>query len=78
LTISRMGHSREPAGRAGLRQVWRDHAPLCIGQIGLVSREGAAMLLSCGRRPHGESKVGFRKPLGITAGAMTQPFKNCR
>jgi hypothetical protein len=32
------------------------------------------MLLSSGWRPHGESKVGFEKRLGITAGAMTQLF----
>ena len=52
-----------PARRAGLRQVRRDHAPLCVGQIGLVSGDGAAMLLSSGWRPHGESKVGSRNPL---------------
>src|SRR5271168_5272685 len=46
-----------PARRATLRQVRRDHAPLCIGQIGLVSGDGAAMLLSSGWRPHGESKL---------------------
>src|SRR6516164_8577069 len=46
-----------PARRAGLRQVWRDDAPLCVGQIGLVSCDGAAILLSSGRRPHGESKL---------------------
>jgi SAM domain (Sterile alpha motif) len=32
------------------------------------------MLLSSDWHPHGESKVGSRKPLGIMAGAMTQPF----
>jgi hypothetical protein len=63
-----------PARRAGLRQVRRDHAPLCVGQIGLVSGDGAAMLLSSGWRLHGEPKVGSRNPLGITAGAVTQPF----
>ena len=52
----------------------RDHAPLSVGQIGLVSRDGAAMLLSSGWRPHGESKVGWR-PLGITADTKTQPFQ---
>jgi len=51
-----------PAHRAGLRQVRRDHAPLCVGKIGLVSGDRAAMLLSSGRRPHGESKVGSRNP----------------
>ena len=35
---------------------------------GLVSRDGAAMLLSGGRRPHGEPKL-VQDPLGITAGA---------
>jgi hypothetical protein len=49
------------------------NASLCVGQIGLVSGDGAAMLLSSGRRPHGESKW-VRETLGITAGAMTQPF----
>src|SRR3984957_15119065 len=63
-----------PAHRAGLRQVWRDHAPLCVGQIGLVSRDGAAMLLSSSRRPHGESKVGSRNPLESQRAPMTQPF----
>jgi hypothetical protein len=43
--------------------VRRDHAPLCVGQIGLVSGHGAAMLLSSSWRPHGESKVGSRNPL---------------
>ena len=51
-----------PAHRAGLRQVRRDYPPLCVGQIGLVSGNGAAMLLSSGRCPHGESKVGSRTP----------------
>jgi class 3 adenylate cyclase/predicted ATPase len=46
-----------PARWAGLRQVRRDHPPLSVGQIGLVSRDGAAMLLSSGWRPHGESKL---------------------
>ena len=58
-TISRIGHSRG----LGLRQLRRDYAPLCVGQIGLVSGDGAAMLLSSGRRPHGKSKVGSRNPL---------------
>ena len=62
-----------PAHRAGLRQVRRDHAPLCVGQIGLVSGDGAAMLLSSGWRPHGEFKVGSRNPLE-SRGAITQPF----
>src|ERR1700731_2419975 len=46
-----------PARCAGLRQVRHDHAPLSVGQIGLVSGDGAAMLLSSGWRPHGESKL---------------------
>jgi hypothetical protein len=52
-----------PAHVAGLRQVWRDHTPLCVGQIGLVSDDGAAVPLSSGRRRHDESKVGSRNPL---------------
>ena len=48
----------------------RDHAPLSVGQIGLVSRDGAAMLLLSGWRPHDESKVGWRNPLEITAAAI--------
>ena len=48
-----------------------DHAPLSVGQIGLVSRDGAAMLLSSGWRPHGESKVGWRNPLESRRAAMT-------
>ena len=68
-----------PACRAGLRHVRRDHAPLCIGQIGLVSRGGAAMLLSSGWCPHGEVQGWFKKPLGITTGANDSTlFKNCR
>ena len=63
-----------PARCAGLRQVRRDHAPLSVGQIGLVSRDGAAMLLSSGWRPHGESKVGSRNPLESRTAAMTQSF----
>ena len=42
-----------PAHRAWLRQVLRDHAPLCVGQIGLVSGNDASMLLWGGWRPHG-------------------------
>jgi hypothetical protein len=65
------------ARRAGLRQVRHDHAPLSVGQIGLVSRDGAAMLLSSGWRPHGEGWL--EKPLGITAGRRDSTlFKNCR
>ena len=45
-----------------LRQVRRDHAPLCVGQIGLVSGDNAAMLSSSSWRPHGESKAGSRTP----------------
>src|SRR4029077_7542395 len=51
-----------PARCAGLRQVRRDHAPFSVGQIGLVSPDGAAMPLSSGWRPHGESKIGSRNP----------------
>jgi hypothetical protein len=54
--------------------VRRDHAPLRVSQVRLVSRDGAIMMLSSGWRPHGESEVGSRKPPGITAGVMTQPF----
>ena len=50
-----------PARGAGFRQVRRDHAPLCIGQIGLVSGNGTAMLLSSGRCPHGEVQGCFKK-----------------
>jgi hypothetical protein len=48
---------------AGLLSGARDHAPLCVGEIGLVSDDGAAMLLSSSRRPHDESQVGSRNPL---------------
>ena len=68
-----------PAHRAGLRQVRRDHAPLCVGQIGLVSRDVAAMLLSSGRCPHGEVQSWFKKFLGIMAGANdSTPADNSR
>ena len=40
----------------------RDHAPLSVGQIGLVSGDGAAMLLSSGRHPHGGSKLVRESP----------------
>ena len=74
LTISRIGQTRgRPVAR--LRQVRRDHAPLSVGQIGLVSRDGAAMLLSSGWRPHGEPMVGWRNPLESRWAAMTQPFQ---
>ena len=56
---------------AGLLSGARDHAPLCVGQIGLVSRDGAAMLLSSGWRPHDQSQVGSRNPWnhgGLTPG----------
>jgi hypothetical protein len=35
----------------------RDHAPLCVRQIGLVSGDNAAMLSWSSWRPHGESKL---------------------
>jgi hypothetical protein len=40
--------------------------------------DGAAMLLSSGWRPHGESKVGWRNLLESQPAAVTQPFQNCR
>src|SRR3984957_7646742 len=46
-----------PACHTGLWQVRRDHAPLCVRQIGLVSGDNAAMLSSSSWRPHGESKL---------------------
>ena len=55
--------SARPARSAGLWQVRRDHAPLRVSQVRLVSRDGAIMMLSSGWRPHGESEVGSRKPL---------------
>src|SRR6202045_3415154 len=67
-----------PARCAGLRQVRRDHAPLRVGQIGLVSRDGAAMLLSSGWCPHGESKVGWRNPLESWRAPRLNCFKKCR
>jgi hypothetical protein len=79
VTISRIGQARGRPVAQGFGKVRRDHAPLGVGQIGLVSRDGAAMLQSGGRRPHGESKSVKEKPLGITAGVMTQSlFKGCR
>src|ERR1019366_8911665 len=47
-----------PACHTGLWQVRRrDHAPLYVRQIGLVSADNAAMLSSSSWRPHGESKL---------------------
>ena len=66
--------SARPARGAGLRQVRRDHAPLRVSQVRLVSRDGAIMMLSSGWRPHGESKVGWRNALESRRAAMTQPF----
>jgi hypothetical protein len=37
---ARERHRAWPACRAGLRQGRRDHAPISVDQIGLVSREG--------------------------------------
>jgi predicted dehydrogenase len=58
----------------GLRQVRRDHSPLRVGQVGLVSGDDAAMLLSSSWRSHSASKFGSRNSPGITEGALTQPF----
>jgi hypothetical protein len=70
--------SARPADRAGLRQVRRHDAPLCVGQIGLVSDDGAAMLLSSGG-VHMANPSWFKKPLGITVGANDSTFfENCR
>jgi hypothetical protein len=63
-----------PARCAGLRQVRRDHAPLSVGQIGLVSRDGAAMLLSSGWRPHGESKASWRNSWNSRQERWLKPF----
>jgi hypothetical protein len=48
--------------------------PFSVGQVGLVSRDNAAMLLSSSRRPHGESNVGSGNPLESRRAPMTQPF----
>ena len=50
----------------------RDYPPFCVGQIGLVSRDGAAMLLWSAST--WRIQGWFEEPFGITAGAMTQPF----
>ena len=44
--ISRIGQARGRPVGAGLRQVRRDHAPLRVSQVRLVSRDGAIMMLS--------------------------------
>jgi hypothetical protein len=44
---------------------------LCVGQIGLVSGDDAAMLLSASTWL---IQVGSGNPFGITAGATTQAF----
>src|ERR1700722_3854240 len=54
--ISRIGHSRGRPVARGFGKCGLDHAPL-IGQIGLVSLDGAAMLSSSSWRPPGESKL---------------------
>jgi len=65
-----------PARRAGLRQVRRDHAPLRIGQIGLVSLDGAAMLSSSSWRPHGESKLVQELPWNHGGRRCVNLFRN--
>jgi hypothetical protein len=77
LTISRIGHSR---GRPVAQGFGKCGAitPLCVGQIGLVSGDDAAMLLSSSWRPHGESKVGSRNPLESPRRYDSTLFKNSR
>ena len=67
----RLCKSARPARRVGLRQVRRDHTPFRVGQIGLVSGDDAAMLLSSSWRPHGAIQSWFEKLLEITVGAVT-------
>jgi hypothetical protein len=57
-----------PTVCVGFGKCRRDHAPLCVGQIGLVSGDNAAMLSSSCWRPHGETKL-VQVTIGITAGA---------
>jgi hypothetical protein len=53
--------------------------PFSVGQIGLVSRDGAALCCSRVVGVHmARSKVGSRNPFGITAGTDDSTFfKNC-
>jgi hypothetical protein len=77
LTYS-IGYLRGRAGGAGLWQVRRDHAPLSVGQIGLVSVDGAAMLLSSDRCPHGESNWFGKTPWNHLWRHHSILFKNWR
>jgi hypothetical protein len=60
LTFSRNGQARgRPVVRAGW-QMWLDHAPFLIGHIALVTHGFAAIVLSGGCGPHGNSWIGIR------------------
>jgi hypothetical protein len=60
--IARIGHSRGRPIALGFNRCGRDHTPLRVGQVGLVSGGDAAMLLSSSWRPHGVSKIAKNSP----------------
>jgi hypothetical protein len=55
--ISRIGRRRGLPVALGFGNCGAITRRLCVGQIGLVSGDNAAMLSSSGWRPHGESKL---------------------
>ena len=67
--------------RAGLRQVQRGRAPLSIGQIGLVSGDGAAMPLSSGwpclEKPRAQrTALGYRQLAPPDRSPPTMPIRS--
>ena len=67
--ISRIVHSRGRPVAQGFGKCGATTRHSAVGQIGLVSGNRAAMLLSSSRRPHGETRLVRENLLGITAGA---------
>jgi len=73
--ISRIGRRRGLPVELGFGKCGAITRRLSVGQIGLVSGDNAAMLSSCGWRPHGESKLVSRNPLESPRPPMSQSFQ---
>jgi hypothetical protein len=58
-----------------IRDAWSRRV---IGQIGLVSGDGAAMPLSSARRPHGDAKLVRETPWNHRGRHDSTFLKNCR
>ena len=78
LIISRIGHSRGRPVAQGFGKCGAMTSPRDVAQIGLVSGDGAAMLLSSGLPPHGEFRLARETAWNHGGRHDLTIFKNCR